>query len=92
MTGGGVSERSDQVEELAEVCASSGGMMEFICGESKSISPSERARFSEGLAAQGDEARVTDVESDKIRTSSSLLESRSPSSEVASKGLCVRGI
>ena len=86
MTGGGASERSDEVEGL-----SSTGMAGVIWGESKSISPSERARFLGGLAGQGDVALVTDdVASDKISTSSSLSESRSSSSDVASKGLDVR--
>jgi hypothetical protein len=64
MVGGGVSEKSDEVEELVAVCESSSGV---VCGESKSISPSECT-----LAPQRDEALVTDdVSSDKISTSSS---------------------
>jgi hypothetical protein len=85
--GGGASERSDEVEELAAVCESSSGMVGIICGESKSISPSECMRGEP--APQKDEALVTDdVSSDKITTSSSLSES---SSELTSRGLDVRG-
>lgn len=92
MAGGGVSERSDEVEELAAVCESSGGTIGVVCGESKSISPSERTRFLGGLAAQRDEALVTDdASSDKISTSSSPSESRSSSSELTSEGLDFRG-
>jgi len=91
MAGGGVSERSDDVEELATVCESSGGTVGIACGESKSISPSERTRSLGGLAAQRDEALVTDdASSDKISTSSSPSESRS-SSELTSEGLDIRG-
>ena len=85
MMGGGASEWSEEVEEL-----SSRGMG-VIWGESKSISPSERARFLGGLAGHGDVALVTDdVASDKISTSSSLSESRSSSSDVVPKGVDVR--
>jgi len=74
MVGGVESERRDEVEELATVCESSGGMVGVVCG-SKSISPSERTRFLGGLAAQRDEALVPeDVSSDKISTSSSSSE------------------
>lgn len=91
MLGGGESERSDEVEELATVCESSGGMV-AVCGKSKSISPSERARSLGELAAQRDEALVAeDVSSDKINTSSSSSRSRSSSSELTSDGLDVRG-
>jgi hypothetical protein len=91
MAGGGASERSDEVEELAAVCESSGGMVGVICGKSKSISPSERMRFLEELAAQRDEALVPDdISSDKISTSSSSSGSRSSSSELTSEGLDVR--
>jgi hypothetical protein len=92
MVGGGESERSDEVEELATVCESSGGMVVVVCGKSKSISPSERTRFLGELAAQTDEALVSeDVSSDKISTSSSSSEPRSSSSELTSDGLNVRG-
>lgn len=86
MTGGEESEWNDGVEEL-----SSRGMAGVIWGESKSISPSERARFLGGLAGYGDVALVTDdVASDKISTSTSLSESGSSSSDVAPKWLDVR--
>lgn len=92
MVGGGESERSDEVEELATVCESSGGMVGVVCGKSKSISLSERTRFLGELAAQRDEALVAeDVSSDNISTSSSPSESRSSSSELTSDGLDVRG-
>ena len=78
MTDGGGSERSDEVEELATVCERAGGMAGIISGESKSISPSECARFFGGPGPQRGEGLGTDdVSSDKIRTSSSLSESRS---------------
>jgi len=93
MVGGGESERSDEVEELATVCESSGGMG-AVCGKSKSISPSERTRFLGELAAQRDEADEAlvseDVSSDKISTSSSSSKSRSSSSELTSDGLDAR--
>jgi hypothetical protein len=92
MVGGGESERSDEVEELATVCESSGGMVGVVCGKSKSISPSERMRFLGELTARTDEALVSeDVSSDKITTSSSSSEPRSSSSELISDGLDVRG-
>src|SRR6266849_5845169 len=87
MVGGVESERSDEVEELATVCESSGGMVGVVCG-SKSISPSERTRFLGELAAQRETLVPEDVSSDKISTSSS---SRSSSSELTSDGLDVRG-
>jgi hypothetical protein len=88
VAGGGISERSDEVEELAAVCESSGGTAAVVWGESKSISPSEPTGE---LAARKDEALVTDdASSDKISTSSSPSESRS-SSELTSEGLDVRG-
>jgi hypothetical protein len=88
VAGGGISERSDEVEELAAVCESSGGTAAVVCGESKSISPSEPTGE---LAARKDEVLVTDdASSDKISTSSSPSEPRS-SSELTSEGLDVRG-
>src|SRR6266576_1397277 len=88
MVGGGESEMSDEVEELATVCESSGGIVGVVCGKSKSISPSERKRFLGKLAARRDEALVAeDVSSDKMSTSSSSSESRSFSSELTSDGL-----
>ena len=94
MAGGGESERRDEVEELAAVCESSGGMVGIVCGESRSrsISPNERRRFLWELAAPRDDALVIDdISSEKIRTSSSSSRSRSSSSELTSEGLDVRG-